>query len=129
MIIIDTIVVHNSTEHVYDTFIGVCHNGLNQFYMPLEEKTSYIFDLAEYQNDYSHENINTASTFDIYTKSHDVAIKTYEYITKQLKTMTHTFYKIFYFERLVRIVLLGPVVDHAEIIICMDDIYRGVLPC
>lgn len=129
MIIIDTIVITNPTDHVCDTFIGVCHNGLNQFYMPLEEKTRYIFDLAEYQKNYSHENINTASTFDIYTKSHDVAVKTYEYITKQLKTMTHTFYKIFYFERLVRIVLLGPVVDHAEIIICMDDIYRGDLPC
>ena len=129
MIIIDTIVVHNATEPVYDTVIGVFYNGLNQFYMPLEEKNSYIFDLAEYQKNYSHENINTASTFDIYTKSHDVAIKTCEYITKQLKTMKNTFYKTFYFERLVRIVLLGPTVDHAEIIICMDDIYRGDLTC
>lgn len=129
MIIIDSVVIHNPTEPVYDTVIGVFYNGLNQFYMPLDKKTSYIFDLAEYQKKYSHENINTASTFDIYTKSHDVAIKTCEYISKQLKTMKHAFYKIFYFECLVRIVLLGPQAEHAKIMICMDDIYRGVLPC
>lgn len=127
MIIIDTIVVHNPKEPVYDTVIGVFHNGLNHFYMPLDEKTSYIFDLAEYQKKYSHE--NTAATFDIYTKSDDIAIKTCEYILKQLKTMKHAFYKIFYFEHLVRIVLLGPQAEHAEIMICMDDIYRGILPC